>query len=60
MLDLVEQLERLAAGRSILLMKVKIGMPRMRQTSKSLLVCGSTPLAVSMSMTALSAAASVR
>ena len=41
-------------------MKVTIGMPRMRQTWNSLMVCGSTPLALSMSMTAESAAASVR
>ena len=46
--------------RSILLMNVKIGMPRIRQTWKSLIVCGSTPLTLSMSMTAESAAASVR
>ena len=32
----------------------------MRQTSNSLLVCGSTPLAPSMSITAQSAAVSVR
>jgi len=32
----------------------------MRQTWKSLIVCGSTPLTLSMSMTAVSAAASVR
>ena len=52
LLDLVEQLERLPAGRSSLLMKVTIGMPRIRQTWKSLMVCGSTPLALSISMTA--------
>ena len=60
-LDLVEQVERgPCPSRSILLMKVKIGMPRMRQTWNSLMVCGSTPLTQSMSMTAVSAAARVR
>ena len=46
--------------RSILLMKVTIGMPRIRQTWNSLMVCGSTPLTQSISMMAVSAAASVR
>jgi hypothetical protein len=41
-------------------MKVKIGMPRSLQTRKSFSVCGSTPLAASSTMTAASAAASVR
>ena len=48
------------AGRSSLLTKVKSGSRRSRATSKSLRVCGSRPLAASTSMTALSAAASVR
>ena len=47
-------------GRSILLMKVKIGICRIRQTSNNLRVCGSRPLAASSSITALSAAARVR
>jgi hypothetical protein len=47
-------------SRSSLLTKVKMGMPRRRQTWKSLRVCASTPLAQSMSITALSAAVSVR
>ncbi len=46
--------------RSILLINVKIGIERRRQTLNSLMVCSSTPLALSMSMTALSAATSVR
>jgi hypothetical protein len=37
-----------------------MGMRRIRQTSKSLIVCGSTPFTLSMSMTALSTAESVR
>lgn len=41
-------------------MNVKIGMWRMAQILKSLRVCGSMPLAASMTMTALSAAMSVR
>ena len=40
------------ASRSILLMKVKIGMSRMTQTLNSLRVWASTPLAASMTMTA--------
>mmetsp|Transcript_20269 Transcript_20269/g.46783 ORF Transcript_20269/g.46783 Transcript_20269/m.46783 type:complete len:385 (-) Transcript_20269:62-1216(-) len=47
-------------GRSSLLTKVKSGSRRRCATSKSFRVCGSRPLAASMSMTALSAAASVR
>ena len=39
--------------------KVKIGIERMRQTLKSLMVCSSTPFAQSISMTALSAATRV-
>jgi hypothetical protein len=48
------------AGRSSLFTKVTMGVPRMRQTWKSLRVWGSTPLAASMSMMAQSAAVSVR
>jgi hypothetical protein len=47
-------------SRSILLTKVTMGMPRMRQTWNSLMVCGSTPFTQSMSMMAVSAADSVR
>ena len=47
-------------GRSILLTKVKIGIPRRRQTWNSFLVWASTPLAESISITAASAAARVR
>jgi hypothetical protein len=43
-----------------LLTNVTIGVPRMRQTSNSLRVCASTPLAASISITAQSAAVSVR
>ena len=46
--------------RSILLMNVKMGMLRRRQTLNSLMVCSSTPLALSISITALSAATRVR
>jgi hypothetical protein len=42
------------------LTNVKMGMARSRQTWKSFFVCGSTPLAASMSITALSAADNVR
>ena len=48
------------ASRSILLMKVKMGMCRSVQTLNSLMVWASTPLAASMTMTAESAAISVR
>ena len=48
------------ASWSILLMKVKMGMPRRETTWKSLRVWGSMPLAASMTMMALSAAISVR
>jgi hypothetical protein len=41
----------LRVGRSHLFMKVKIGTPRRRQTSKSLRVCASMPLAASITMT---------
>ena len=47
-------------SRSILLMKVMIGMSRMRQTSNSFSVRGSMPLAAAMTMTAASTAVSVR
>ena len=46
--------------RSNLLIKVKIGRWRRWHTQNSFLVCGSTPFAASISMTALSAAISVR
>ena len=48
------------ASRSILLMKVKMGICRSVQTLNSLMVCASTPLAASMTMTAESAAIRVR
>ena len=48
------------ASRSILLMKVKIGMWRRVQTLKSFRVCASTPFEASITMTAESAAISVR
>ena len=48
------------ASRSILLQKVRIGRSRSRQTSKSLRVWLSTPLAPSITMTAASTAVSVR
>mmetsp|Transcript_2719 Transcript_2719/g.10402 ORF Transcript_2719/g.10402 Transcript_2719/m.10402 type:complete len:338 (-) Transcript_2719:513-1526(-) len=47
-------------GRSILLQNVKMGNPFNRQTSKSFRVCGSNPFAESISITALSAAVTVR
>ena len=50
----------LRASRSILLMKVTIGMSRMRHTSKSLRVRASMPLAASITMMAESTAVSVR
>ena len=49
-----------ALSRSILLMKVTIGMSRSRQTSNSLRVRASMPLAASITMTAESTAVSVR
>ena len=48
------------ASRSILFMNVKIGICLMTQTLKSFLVCASTPLLASITMTAESAAMSVR
>ena len=47
-------------GRSILLQNVKMGSPFSRHTSNSFRVCGSRPLAESISITALSAALTVR
>ena len=44
LLDLVDQVERVAASRSILLTKVMIGTSRSRHTSNSLRVCSSMPL----------------
>ena len=48
------------ASRSILLTKVTMGMSRRRQTSNSLRVWVSMPLAASITMTALSTAVSTR
>ena len=50
----------LRASRSSLLIKVNMGMCRMAHILKSLRVCGSMPFAASMTMTAESAAISVR
>ena len=50
----------LRVGRSNLFMNVKIGMPRRRQTSKSLRVWASTPLAASITMRTASTAVSTR
>ncbi|MBU3684334.1 MAG: choice-of-anchor D domain-containing protein [Phycisphaerales bacterium] len=47
-------------GRSHLFMKVKIGTPRLRQTSKSFRVCGSMPLPASITMMAASTAVRTR
>ncbi len=47
-------------SRSILLTKVMIGVLRSRQTSSSLMVCASTPLAASITITAASTAVSTR
>jgi len=47
-------------SRSILLTKVMIGVLRSRQTSSSLIVCASTPLAASITITAASTAVSTR
>jgi len=44
LLDLVQQVERVAAFASRSLTKVKIGRSRSRPTSKSLRVCSSMPL----------------
>ena len=48
------------ASRSILLTKVMMGMSRRRQTSNSLRVWASMPLAASITITAQSAAVRVR
>jgi hypothetical protein len=50
----------LRVGRSHLFMNVKMGTPRRRQTSKSLRVCVSMPLAASITMSAASTAVSTR
>ena len=47
-------------SRSSLFTKVKMGMPRRAHTRKSFTVCASTPLAPSITITAASAAMSVR
>ena len=47
-------------SRSILLMKVMIGVLRARQTASSRSVCASTPLAASMTISAASTAVSTR
>ncbi|CAB4552753.1 unannotated protein [freshwater metagenome] len=47
-------------GRSHLLMNVRSGISRWRQTSNNLSVCGSMPFAASSTMTAASAAARTR
>ena len=49
-----------SSGRSSLFMNVKIGMSRRRQTSKSLRVCVSMPLAASITITTASTAVSTR
>ena len=50
----------LRPSRSTLFTKVMIGTERIRQTSNSFLVCGSIPLAASITMIAESTAVSVR
>ena len=47
-------------SRSILFTNVMIGVARRRQTSSSLIVCSSTPLAASITITAASTAVSTR
>ena len=47
-------------SRSILFMKVMIGVLRMRQTFNSLMVCASTPLAASITIRAESTAVNTR
>ena len=47
-------------SRSILLMKVMMGVLRARQTSSSRKVCGSTPLAASITISAASTAVRTR
>ena len=56
--EMISKVSRLS--RSILLQKVRMGRSRRRQTSKSLRVWLSTPLAPSITMTAASTAVSVR
>ena len=59
-LDLVEQIERIAAGQVELVDEGEDRQVAQRQTSNSLRVCGSMPLAASITITALSTASSVR
>jgi hypothetical protein len=59
-LELLHQVERVAAGRSILLTKVKIGMPRSLQTRKSFFGLGLDALGRVDQHDGASAAASVR
>lgn len=59
-LDLVDDLERIPAFAVHLVEKVRIGRSRRRQTSNSLRVWLSTPLAPSITMMAASTAVSVR
>jgi len=47
-------------SRSSLLMKVRMGVSRMRHTCSSLMVCASTPLTESITITAESTAVRVR
>ena len=47
-------------SRSILFTKVMMGVLRRRHTSSSLMVCASTPLAASITITAASTAVSTR
>ncbi len=47
-------------SRSSLLIKVMMGVSRMRHTLRSLMVCASTPLTESITITAESTAVSVR
>ena len=61
LLDFVKQIRTdLAPSRSSLFTKVTMGMSRSRQTSKSLRVRASMPLAASITITAASTAESVR
>ncbi len=47
-------------SRSILLTNVMMGVARRRHTSRSLIVCASTPFAASITITAASTAVSTR
>ena len=62
--SLSSMLARISIGsipsRSSLLMKVMIGVLRIRQTSMSFSVCGSTPFPLSMTISALSTAVRTR